>query len=73
MYVCMHSLHYRYSHTVASRNEIQQNIAHSTTVVDAVTNPAPVGFANTNLALAGFRNLESGTALLKMQHIFPYN
>jgi len=63
----VHSLHYQNSHTVASRYETQQNIVHQTTIVTAVTNPppAPVGFANTNPA--GFRNLESGTALLVTQ------
>ena len=38
------------------------------TIVTAVTNPALIGFPNTNPAPAGFRNLESGTALLSTGH-----
>ena len=56
-------LHYRNSHTVASslvRNTTKYCPLNITINED---NPAPVGFANTNPALAGFRNLESGTAL----------
>ena len=53
----VHILHYRNSDTMASRYEIQQNIAHSTTVVTAVTNPAPVRFANTNPVKSGSRRI----------------
>ena len=59
----VHSLHYRNSHTVASSLVRNTTKYCSLNITINEDNPAPVGFANTNPALAGFRNLESGTAL----------